>query len=88
MINSYQEVATQYKELDLSMGKIKVRTILLVEKVSFQRADKQKYTPLAKLLHTQNYGNSIQKLLMHFRISKFLLNKDQQDALLLLNLFE
>ena len=75
------------------MGKIKVRTVLLVANVSVQRGDKEKCTPVAKLLHvqllhTQNYGNNIQKLLMHFRISKFLLNKDQQDAILFLNLFE
>jgi len=41
MINSYQDVATQYKELDLSMDKIKVITVLLVEKVSFQREIKR-----------------------------------------------
>jgi len=46
-------VATQYKELDLSMGKIKERTVLLVEKMPFQRGDKEKYTPVAKLPHVQ-----------------------------------
>jgi len=46
-------VATQYKELDLSMGKIKVRTVLLDENVSFQRGDKEKHTPVAKLPHVQ-----------------------------------
>jgi hypothetical protein len=53
MIHAYQEVATQYKELDLSMGKIKVRTVLLVEKVSFKKRDKEKHTPVAKLVHVQ-----------------------------------
>jgi len=46
-------VATQYKELDLSMGKINVRTVLLVEKVSFQREDKEKHNPVTKLTHVQ-----------------------------------
>jgi len=57
MIHSYQDVATQYKELDLSMDKIKVITVLLVEKVSFQREIKrntlqyQSYPMFSNFIH-------------------------------------